>query len=93
MVVHSRREERKHANRNRDARHGVRVNPPPAVESIKDSATAIAGSVWMVKDLLRQGKLKAVKAGRRTLVVVASRDAYLKSLPPATYLPPRRKRA
>jgi hypothetical protein len=66
--------------------------PVAILDSIKNSAAVIGHSEWFVKDLLRRGKLKAVKAGRRTLVIVASRDDYVKSLEPATYLPPRQKR-
>lgn len=36
--------------------------------------------------LLAQGRLVAVKAGRRTLIVAESADAYLRSLPRATFV-------
>jgi hypothetical protein len=67
-------------------------NPVVLLDSIKNTAVVIGHSEWYVKNLLRAGALKAVKAGRRTPVIVASRDAYVASLPAATYLPPRSKR-
>ena len=67
-------------------------NPVALLDSIKNTAAVIGVSEWTVKDLLRRGVLKARKAGRRTLVIVASREAYIASLPPATFLPPRSKR-
>jgi hypothetical protein len=64
------------------------------VDSVHDTAAALGISEWTVKTLLRAGKLRAKKSGRRTLVLRQSRFEYMASLPLATYLPlpaPKRK--
>jgi hypothetical protein len=58
-------------------------------EIIAESARQLAVSAWFIKDLLRKGKLRAKKVGRRTVVSVRSRRAYASSLPDAEYLPPK----
>jgi excisionase family DNA binding protein len=53
-----------------------------------DSAAAYTGeSTWTIKNELRKGTLRAVKAGRRTLIVADSVHARAASLPPAKFLP------
>lgn len=42
---------------------------------------------------LAAGDFKAVKNGKRTLVLTESIKAYLKSLPPATFRPPSQRGA
>lgn len=65
------------------------VLPAPMYEPIAECARQLAISAWSVKDLLRQGKLRAKKHGRRTIVEVASRLEYAESLPDAEFAPPR----
>jgi hypothetical protein len=65
------------------------VLPAPMYEPIAECARQLAISAWSVKDLLRQGKLRAKKHGRRTIVEVASRIEYVETLPDATFAPPR----
>jgi hypothetical protein len=62
----------------------------PEFESIAESARQLALSEWSIKQLLRQKKLKAKKAGRRTIINVQSRKDYAAGLPDAEFLPPRR---
>jgi hypothetical protein len=59
--------------------------------SIDTTAHKTAESDWTVKQKLRNGIYKAVKSGRRTLIIPASVRAHFASLPAATYLPPRKK--
>jgi hypothetical protein len=61
-------------------------------EEIPESARQLAVSEWFIKDLLRKKKLKAKKAGRRTIVNVQSRKDYANSLPDAEFAPPRFRR-
>jgi hypothetical protein len=61
-------------------------------EEIPESARQLAVSEWFIKDLLRKKKLKAKKAGRRTIVNVQSRKDYANSLPDAEFAPPRLRR-
>jgi hypothetical protein len=63
----------------------------PMFEEIAESARQLAVSEWFVKDLLRKKKLKAKKAGRRTMVDVQSRKDYAHGLPDAEFLPPTRR--
>jgi len=65
---------------------------PEEVDSIRETAEALGCSDWTVKNLLRMGKLRAKKLGRRTIVLRASRLEYVASLPAATYLPLPQKR-
>jgi hypothetical protein len=64
----------------------------PMFEEITESARQLALSQWSIKDLLRKGKLRAKKAGRRTLVDVQSRKDYANSLPDAKFLEPKPRR-
>jgi excisionase family DNA binding protein len=65
---------------------------PEQVDSVRETAAALGISEWSVKMLLRAGKLRAKKSGRRTLVLRQSRSEYVASLPVATYLPLPQKR-
>lgn len=53
--------------------------------SIKEASEAFALSRSRVYVLLGQGDLKAVKAGRRTLITTESLEAFTKSLPAAQF--------
>jgi hypothetical protein len=64
----------------------------PMFEEIAESARQLALSEWSIKDLLRKRRLKAKKAGRRTLVDVQSRKDYANSLPDAKFLEPKPRR-
>jgi hypothetical protein len=64
----------------------------PMFEEIAESARQLAVSKWFVKDLLRKKKLKAKKAGRRTIIDVQSRKDYADALPDAEFSPPRLRR-
>ena len=58
--------------------------PEPFALSIKDTGRVMGGvSDWTVKQYVREGKLEAVKAGVRTLIVYASIKRLFLSLPPA----------
>lgn len=63
----------------------------PAFLSIADAARWRGESVWRIKQLLRQGILKAKKSGRRTLVSFSSLKASIQGLPDAEFTKPRRK--
>jgi hypothetical protein len=57
--------------------------------SIPDAGKSLADmSPWQVKQLLRERKLLAKKAGRRTLITGESLREYARSLPDARFLPP-----
>jgi hypothetical protein len=58
-------------------------------EEIAECARQLAVSQWFVKNLLRKKKLKAKKAGRRTLIAVESRKDYANSLPDAKFSEPK----
>jgi hypothetical protein len=60
----------------------------PVFVSIEDAATYRAESTWRIKQLLRNGVLKAKKSGRRTLVTFASLKASIANLPDAEFLAP-----
>jgi hypothetical protein len=70
----------------------VRGKSDREYEEIPESARQLAVSEWFIKDLLRKKKLKAKKAGRRTIVNVQSRKDYANSLPDAEFAPPRLRR-
>jgi len=70
----------------------VSAKSDPDFEEIPESARQLAVSSWFVKDLLRRGKLRAKKAGRRTIVSVQSRKNYANALPDAEFLPPKPRR-
>ena len=63
----------------------------PIFVSIADAASALGVSVWQVKQELRGGRLRARKAGRRTVVEYASVLALAESLPKAEFAPPRKR--
>jgi hypothetical protein len=65
----------------------------PLFLSIFDAARLLGIGEWEVKQRLRRGELLARKAGRRTLIEMASVRALAESLPAATFKPPRRVRA
>lgn len=58
-------------------------------EPVPESAKQLGVSNWFIWNLLRDGKLKAKKAGARTIVEVQSRIEYAASLPDATFAAPR----
>lgn len=66
----------------------------PAVEPLAapiPAACLIAGiSRTELYRALGRGDIKAVKMGRRTLILMDSLRAYLASLPPATFRAPRK---
>jgi hypothetical protein len=47
-------------------------------------------SRWVVNDLLRKGKLRGTKYGRRLLIDFPHAKAYLASLPTAKFTPSRK---
>jgi excisionase family DNA binding protein len=55
----------------------------PVHISIREACARHNCSRSALYNLIGQGKITAVKHGRRTLVVVASADAHFASLPPA----------
>jgi hypothetical protein len=60
----------------------------PILASIEDSAVIIGGTTTRVRELLREGRITAVKDGpQRTLVVVASLERHVESLPVAVFTP------
>ena len=65
----------------------------PLLCSVQAGTAIIARSERAIIDLVAQGKVKAVKSDRRTLLVVQSLKDYAASLPPAkgTRNPPRRR--
>ena len=66
--------------------------PDPIFVSIADAAIALGLSVWQIKQELRGGKLRARKAGRRTVLEYSSVLELAKSLPKAEYAAPTRRR-
>jgi hypothetical protein len=60
--------------------------------SIQTTATKTSESVWIVKQKLRAGTYRAVKSGRRTIVLPASVRAAFEKLPAAQFAPPRRRK-
>jgi excisionase family DNA binding protein len=83
-------EHRRRLRRRRRGKAQARAPPadPPAhavFYSIEGAARTLALSEWSIKDLLRQGKLRARKSGRRTLIEGDSVREYAASLPPATF--------
>jgi hypothetical protein len=65
----------------------------PLLCSVQAGTAIIARSERAIIDLVAQGKVKAVKSDRRTLLVVQSLRDYAASLPAAKGTPlPRRRR-
>src|SRR5262249_8527454 len=62
------------------------------LRSIKGAAEALSLSSTTIYTLLSARKLRGVKSGDRTLIPVASLDAYIATLQEGTYAPPRPKR-
>jgi len=56
---------------------------PPLYLPVNDACVRYGCSRSGIYILVGQGKIAAVKRGRRTLIVVASGDAHFASLPPA----------
>jgi len=56
--------------------------------SIPETATALGVGVWMVKEKLRDGTLKARKIGARTLIDANSVKALWENLPVARFAAP-----
>ena len=50
--------------------------------SIPETAEAVGVSKDLIRTAIRQGKLEAKKAGRRTIITHAARDLWLAGLPP-----------
>ena len=67
------------------------TNTEPLFYSIADTARVLALSAWTVKQLLALQVLRAKKAGRRTLIEGQSVRDYAAALPPAKFLPPKRR--
>jgi hypothetical protein len=67
----------------------------PLLCSIKAGEAILGHSERFIIDQIAKGRIKAVKSGRRTLLIVESVKQYAKSLPPAkgTINPPRRRAA
>lgn len=63
----------------------------PLTISIKTTSDATGESPWSVKNHLRNGVYRAVKSGRRTLVVYASVKERMANLPAAKFAPPRQR--
>jgi excisionase family DNA binding protein len=61
----------------------------PLRVSIGEAAQATGLSQWSIKQLLRQGKLRAKKHGRRTLIDYVSLKSYVDNLPDARFARPR----
>jgi hypothetical protein len=64
----------------------------PLLCSIKAGEAILGHSERFIIDAIAKGKIKAVKSGRRTMLVYESVKHYAKSLPPAkgTINPPKR---
>ena len=61
--------------------------------SIRKTAENTSESIWRVKDRLRRGQYRAVKAGRRTIVLPDSVREVFATFPPARFTPPRPRKA
>lgn len=64
----------------------------PKFVTINDAARYTGESAWTIKNELRKGRLKAKKAGRRTLVEFATVKARAENLPDATFTPCQQER-
>ncbi len=63
---------------------------PPVARSIDDTAATYGWTRSFIYERLQSGELQARKAGRRTLVVVATCDRLFESLPAAKFRAPRK---
>lgn len=61
----------------------------PLTVSIQETCRLLGSSRSEVYRLLARGNLRAVKAGVRTQVLMASIKAHVASLPPATFRAPK----
>jgi hypothetical protein len=61
----------------------------PLLVGIAEAARLTGESAWQVKDKLRQGRYKAKKSGRRTLIWFWSIKDDVQDLPDAKFAPPR----
>ena len=61
------------------------MNEAPRLLSIADTARLLGISEGMVRKLLRNGQLSAVKIGRSTRIAMAEVDTYAAALPKATF--------
>lgn len=69
------------------------VTPPaPVLIGVADVCCRYGMSRSHVYRLLGEGRIAAVKLGRRILITATSLDAYIASLPAADILPDRRSR-
>jgi excisionase family DNA binding protein len=59
------------------------VEVPRAALSVNEACASLSISRSKLYEEVAAGRLKALKAGSRTLIPVASRDAWLNSLPAA----------
>lgn len=59
------------------------VEVPRAALSVNEACASLSISRSKLYEEVAAGRLKALKAGSRTLIPVASRDAWLNSLPDA----------
>ncbi len=66
------------------------MNMQPLAFTIEGTTQATGLPRTTIYELLGQGKLQARKAGRRTLILAESVQAYLESLPAATIAAPKR---
>ncbi len=67
----------------------VKPTIKPPVMGMSDGAAYLGGrSESTVRDLLAQGKIRAVRDGKRRLLVTESLDEYLAALPPADDVKP-----
>jgi hypothetical protein len=64
-------------------------SPPPIAAGVGKTSELYGWSRSEIYRLLASGKLKAVKSGRITLILIESADRYLASLPPATFRAPK----
>ena len=64
---------------------------PQLGAEIAEVARRTGESPWMVKQKCRQGRYKAKKSGRRTIVIWSSVEEDFKNLPDAVFAPPRRR--
>ena len=77
-----RKSERKRKRKKKNSSHLHNAPPEGALlVSIEQSAALINRSVSFIFDLMRDGKLKALKSGRRTVIPTAEIYRYVASLP------------
>jgi hypothetical protein len=72
--------------------HSADAPANPIFISVAEAARITAQSEWTVWDHLRNGRYRARKAGRRTLIEYSSIKQDADNLPVATFAAPRRRR-